>query len=114
MPVDQHDVPAFTADCGTLKAVYYATNLSPLHRQHNILHEFSHLLLKHEETAASITIKGFSGAFPAQPRKLMGRGSFDDDAEQVAEFLAYLLTARLSSSGRKELGDTSGLEKAFG
>lgn len=114
MPVDQHDVPAFTADCGTLKAVYYAPNLSPLHRQHNILHEFSHLLLNHEETATGITISSFSGAFPGQPRKLMGRGSFDDDAEQAAEFLAYLLTARLSSSGRKEPGDPSGLEKAFG
>lgn len=43
----------------------------------------------------------------------MGRGSFDDDTEQAAEFLAYLLTARLSSTGGKEPGDPSGLEEDF-
>lgn len=114
MPVDQHDVPAFTADCGQLKAVCYAPNLSALHRQHNILHEFSHLLLNHEETAVGITISGFSGTFPSQPRKIMGRGSFDDDAEQAAEFLAYLLSARISTKGRHERGGSGGLEEAFG
>lgn len=44
----------------------------------------------------------------------MGRGSFDDATEQAAEFLAYLLTARLSSTGGKEPGDPSGLEEDFG
>ncbi|WP_207346384.1 ImmA/IrrE family metallo-endopeptidase [Arthrobacter sp. E3] len=114
MPVDQHDVPAFTADCGNLKVVYYAPNLSTLHRQHNILHEFSHLLLNHEETATGITIKGFSETFPTQPRKIMGRFSFDDDAEQSAEFLAYLLSTRISGKGRDERGGSSGLEEVFG
>ncbi len=114
MPVDQHDVPALTADCGNLKAVYYAPNLSTLHRQHNILHEFSHLLLNHEETATGITINGFSEMFPTQPRKIMGRGSFNNDAEQAAEFLAYLLSTRISGNRRAERGVSGGLEEAFG
>lgn len=114
MLVDQHEVPALTADCGNLKAVYYAPNLSTLHRQHNILHEFSHLILNHEETATGITIQGFSGTFPTQPYKLMGRGSFNDDAEQAAEFLAYLLSTRISGKGRDERGASGGLEEAFG
>ncbi|ALE04616.1 hypothetical protein AL755_03010 (plasmid) [Arthrobacter sp. ERGS1:01] len=115
MDIEQHDLSALTADCDDdVKLLYYAPKLSPLHRQQSILHEFSHLLLGHEHTAAGITIGEFSRSFPTQPRKLLGRKSLSDDAEQTAEILADLLADRISSNGRKNPDEPGGLQEAFG
>lgn len=115
MDIEQHDLSALTADCDPgLKLVYYAPKLSPLHRQHSILHEFSHLLLGHEHTAAGINIGEFSRSFPTQPRKLLGRKSLNDEAEQTAEILADLLAARTSSNRRHSPENPGGLQEAFG
>jgi hypothetical protein len=115
MDIEQHDLSALTADCDdNLKLVYYAPQLSLWHRQHSILHEFSHLLLGHEHTAAGVNIGEFGRSFPTQPRKLLGRKSFTDDAEQTAEILADLLAGRISSNGRKGPDEPGGLQEAFG
>lgn len=85
VPADQHDVPALTADCGNLNVVYYAPNLSTLHRQHNILHEFSRRFLRHEQIAAGITTNGFSATFLTQTQSLFGRDNSNNDADQTIE-----------------------------
>ncbi|PYI39485.1 hypothetical protein CVS30_05945 [Arthrobacter psychrolactophilus] len=115
MDLEQHDLSALTADCDDdLKLIYYAPQLSLWHRQHSILHEFSHLLLGHEHTAAGITIGEFSRSFPTEPRKLLARKGFTDDAEQTAEILADLLADRISSNGRQSPDEPGGLQEAFG
>lgn len=115
LDIEQHDLSALTADYDdNLKVIYYAPQLSLWHRQHSILHEFSHLLLAHERTAAGINIGEFSRSFHNQPRKLLGRVSFPDDAEQTAEILADLLADRISGNGRKGPDEPGGLQEAFG
>ncbi|MET4004283.1 hypothetical protein ABIB48_003021 [Arthrobacter sp. UYCu511] len=115
LDIEQHDLSALTADYyDNLKVIYYAPQLSLWHRQHSILHEFSHLLLAHERTAAGINIGEFSRSFPTQPRKLLGRKSFLDDAEKTAEILADLLADRISSNGRQSPDEPGGLQEAFG
>lgn len=115
MDIEQHDLSALTADCDDdLKLVYYAPQLSFWHRQHSILHEISHLLLGHEHTAPGINIGEFSRSFPTEPRKLLGRKSFPDDAEKTAEILADLLADRISSNGRQGPDEPGGLQEAFG
>lgn len=113
--IEQHELSALTADYdNNLKVIYYAPQLSLWHRQHSILHEFSHLLLGHEHTAAGINIGEFSRTFPTQPRKLLGRKAFTDDAEQTAEILADLLADRISSNGHQGSDEPGGLQEAFG
>lgn len=115
MDIEQHNLSALTADCDDdLKLIYYAPQLSIWHRQHSILHEISHLLLGHEHTAPGVNIGEFSRSFPTQPRKLLGRKSFTDDAEQTAEILADLLADRISSNGRQGPDEPGGLQEAFG
>ncbi|WP_186760266.1 ImmA/IrrE family metallo-endopeptidase [Arthrobacter alpinus] len=115
LDIEQHDLSALTADYDdNLKVIYYATQLSLWHRQHSILHEISHLLLGHEHTAPGVNIGEFSRSFPSQPRKLLGRKSFTDDAEQTAETLADLLADRISSNGRQGPDEPGGLQEAFG
>lgn len=115
LDIEQHELSALTADYNDkLKVIYYAPQLSLWHRQHSILHEISHLLLGHEHTAPGINIGEFSRSFPNQPRKLLGRRSFDDDAEQAAEILADLLADRISSNGHQRPAEPGGLQEAFG
>lgn len=73
IPVGQHNLSAFIAARGDVNDVYSAPKLSPLHRLHNILHEFCYLLLGHEQTAACISITELSSSFPTRTRKLLGR-----------------------------------------
>ena len=85
---------------------------SSWHRQYIILHEFAHLILGHRHTPTSQLLVDLPG-FPGGPIQILGRTSFEDEDEAVAEQLAGLLMERLSRS--EDLpADPAGFNKVFG
>lgn len=93
--------------------VVHAPPRSAWQRQQIILHEFSHMVLNHQLTATSLKLARLPG-FPETPLKVLGRTSFDDEAEATAEYLADLLTARIHAPNQDPPNDQSGFNKVFG
>jgi hypothetical protein len=79
----------------SLDVIFYDAETSPLHQEHIILHELSHLLCGHH--AQVIAEPGFSELLlPDMSREIVlgARGrtlSYSDDEEQEAEMLASLI-----------------------
>jgi len=81
------------ADC-----VFYEASTSPLHRDHIVLHEISHILLGHT-TANGLDLGAnlgelFTGIDPAMVRNVLGRASFSTPQEREAEELATWIAGR--------------------
>ncbi|WP_425864751.1 hypothetical protein [Arthrobacter sp. TWP1-1] len=93
--------------------VVHAPPRSAWQGQQIILHEFSHMILNHQLTATSLELARLPG-FPETPLKVLGRTSFDDEAEATAEYLADLLTARIHAHQQTPPDDPSGFNKVFG
>lgn len=96
-----------------LDVVVHAPPRSTWHQQQIILHEFAHMILNHQLTATSLDLVQLPG-FPETPLKVLGRTSFDDEAEAAAEYLADLLTARIHPHIQDTPDDPSGFNKVFG
>lgn len=87
----------------TIEMVFHAVPHSPLHRQQLILHELSHMLLRHDEQdevswRGTQIFQEISGEFV---EKALARGDFQSDMEVTAEYLADLLAAALRQSPRE-------------
>lgn len=92
-----------TAACGLLVTrdgtctIYHVPTPSVLHRTQCILHELSHLLLRHDETTrGDAALARFVPDIRLEVGdRIFGRASFDDDTEIAAERLADLLAASI-------------------
>jgi hypothetical protein len=92
-----------TAACGLVLLrngvhdIYYVPATSPLHRMQCILHELSHVLLRHDETTTGDDqLARFVPDLCLEVGdKLFGRVAFDDEIEVEAEHLADRLAAAI-------------------
>ncbi|MEU2263864.1 hypothetical protein ABZ557_27145 [Streptomyces sp. NPDC019645] len=75
------------ADC-----IFYEASTSPLHRDHIVLHEISHMLLGHSTAAGTDPGadlgKLFTSIDPSTVRSVLGRANFSSPQEREAEQLA--------------------------
>lgn len=74
--------------------IVYQRAISPIHQEHLILHELSHMLCGH--TAASDTSEGharrlFPRLDPGMVRRVLGRTVYSSEEEQEAEMLASVI-----------------------
>ncbi|MGK5496721.1 hypothetical protein [Streptomyces sp. URMC 125] len=75
------------ADC-----IFYEASTSPLHRDHIVLHEISHMLLGHTTAGGADPGADLGGLFtsidPRTVRNVLGRANFSSPQEREAEQLA--------------------------
>ncbi|MFF3242321.1 hypothetical protein ACFYWY_00985 [Streptomyces sp. NPDC002870] len=71
--------------------IFYEASTSPLHRDHIVLHEISHMLLGHSsvnDVTPSVPSALFTGIAPQTVRSVLARANFDTPQEREAEQLA--------------------------
>lgn len=85
--------------------VYHSVTRGPLHRQQMILHEISHMILRHDEVDGATWqgIKVFQQLSGEVVSKALARGDFRSDLEATAEHLADLLASALRTSSKEIL-----------
>ena len=83
--------------------VYHSAAQGTLHRQQLILHELSHMILRHDERveASWQGVKVFRELSGEVVAKALARGDFRSDLEAAAEHLADLLAAAIRESSRE-------------
>lgn len=83
--------------------VYHAVSRGPLHRQQLVLHELSHMLLRHElyDSANWQGLAAFKYLSAERVNKALARGNFSTDEERTAEAFADLLAAALREAPRE-------------
>ena len=111
-PIVLHAVPGTAGACGVWVSVpsadliFYEEHTSPLHRDHIILHEISHLLCDHRPVPVSeheIARLLFPDVHPETVKLVLQRGGYETEEEREAEILASLILERVSagSHGRR-------------
>lgn len=111
-PLYLHSVQGFSgieAPCGiwiaseTSDHIFYEAATSPLHRDHIILHEVSHMLLNHTSVVDGVG-PGVADLFPdIDPEVVVGfltRASYGSDDERDAERLAGLIANKAAPAAR--------------
>ncbi|MQS09044.1 hypothetical protein [Streptomyces alkaliphilus] len=72
--------------------IFHEASTSPLHRDHIVLHEISHMLLGHNVTdgrGPGVDLKNlFTTIDPRTVRAVLGRANFSNAREREAELLA--------------------------
>lgn len=83
--------------------VYHSVTKGMLHRQQMILHELSHMILRHDEAEGATWqgIKVFQELSGEVVAKALARGDFRSDLEATAEHLADLLAAAIRESSQE-------------
>ncbi|MBO0897390.1 MULTISPECIES: hypothetical protein [Arthrobacter] len=83
--------------------VYHSATKGTLHRQQLILHELSHMVLRHDESveASWQGVKVFQELSGEVVAKALARGDFRSDLEAAAEHLADLLAAAIRESSHE-------------
>lgn len=83
--------------------VYHSVTKGMLHRQQMILHELSHMILRHDESEGATWqgIKVFQELSGEVVAKALARGDFRSDLEATAEHLADLLAAAIRESSQE-------------
>ena len=83
--------------------VYHSVTRGDLHKQQMILHEISHMILRHDERdeATWQGIKVFQQLSGEVVAKALARGDFRSDLEATAEYLADLLASALRESNEE-------------
>ncbi|MFG3253276.1 hypothetical protein [Streptomyces sp. NPDC048172] len=78
--------------------VFYEASTSPLHRDHIVLHEISHILLGHTTSNGVDPVANlgalFTGIDPSTVRNVLGRANFSTPQEREAEQLATRIAGR--------------------
>jgi len=96
-----------TGPCGVWVAgpaadyIFYEEGTSPLHREHIILHELSHLLCGHDAAPVlevEFTQVLFPHLRPDLVQTVLRRAAYSSEQEQEAELLASLILERVASS----------------
>lgn len=81
--------------------IFYEQETSPLHQEHIILHEASHVLCGHRPVpAADVELMQllFPDLCPETVQRVLRRASYSGDEEQEAELLASLILERVGST----------------
>ena len=83
--------------------VYHSVTKGMLHRQQMILHELSHMILRHDEAEGATWqgIKVFQELSGEVVAKALARGDFRSDLEATAEHFADLLAAAIRESSQE-------------
>jgi hypothetical protein len=110
-PLIRRPVPGLNAAApcglwiGTAEAdhVFYDPGTSPLHAEHIVLHELSHILCGHSGADAAIE-RLFPDLEPGAVRRMLGRVGYSDGQEREAEMMASLIRGRSSRGPRTTLG----------
>lgn len=87
----------------TVDVIYHSAARGKLHRQQLILHELSHMILRHDEheAATSQGIQVFQELSGELVAKALARGDFRSGLEAAAEHLADLLAAAIRESSHE-------------
>lgn len=96
-----------------LDLILHAKAASDVHRQQIVLHEFAHMILRHEqeELSPDVARNFFPDLDQDRVVKALKRTDFLDELEVTAELLADRLAARIRQSQRRTAGGQPG---AFG
>lgn len=98
------DVP-----CGVLVTtdradyIVYATDTTPLHQQHILLHEAAHVICGHYETASAASVAArvlLPDLPPALVQRVLNRSVYTEPQEQEAELVASLILTRAAHLAR--------------
>ncbi|MFF4757784.1 hypothetical protein [Streptomyces sp. NPDC001292] len=117
-PIHLHTFPAITGDelpCGAWLATEKADHIlvedatSPLHRDHIVLHEVSHMLLGH--TPRQTLGRAFHHLDPDLVMGVLGRTSYETEEERSAETLAGLIATRAALRGSGDRATPSTLRR---
>lgn len=81
--------------------ILYATDTTPLHQQHILLHEAAHLLCGHQDDSAGTSLDAAArilmpGLSPALVERVLGRTVYTEPQEREAEIVASLILSRVS------------------
>jgi hypothetical protein len=87
-----------------LDLILHAQAASEVHRQQIILHEFAHMILRHEQEEVShdYAIAFFPDLEPDRVINALKRTDFFDEVEVTAELLADRLASRIRRSRRTD------------
>lgn len=92
--------PAATPACGlwlatgTADHIFHANGVTPLHRQHIVLHEIGHMLCEHTDgnaDAVGITNVLLPDLDPAMVARVLRRNGYHAREEKMAEMMASLI-----------------------
>lgn len=85
--------------------IYHSATRGPLHKQQMILHELSHMILRHDEVEGATWqgVKIFQQLSGEVVAKALARGDFRSELEATAELLADLLASALRGSSEEIL-----------
>ncbi|GAA2535221.1 MULTISPECIES: hypothetical protein [Streptomyces] len=117
-PIHLHTFPAITGDelpCGAWLATENADHIlvedatSPLHRDHIVLHEVSHMLLGH--TPRQTLGRAFHHLDADLVTGVLGRTSYETEEERSAETLADLIATRAALRGNGDRTTPSTLRR---
>lgn len=113
-PLYLHSTPGVTGSgipCGAWIAtkdadhIFHEQSTSPLHRTHIILHELSHMLLRHRSAIDASALDISSSLFPSLSPKLvtslMQRASYDSEDERDTEYLAGLIATAIDRAAKQ-------------
>lgn len=86
-----------------VEVIYHAEARGPLHRQQLVLHELSHMILRHDDQpgVSGQGIQVFKQISGETVRRALARGDFQNDMEVTAEYLADMLAAALREANRE-------------
>ena len=110
-PLIRRPVPGLSAEApcglwiGTERAdhVFYDPGTSPLHAEHIVLHELSHILSGHSGADTAFA-RLFPDLEPGAVRRMLGRVAYTDAQEREAEMMASLIRGRSARGPRTTLG----------
>ncbi|HEX9228801.1 MAG TPA: hypothetical protein VF885_19545 [Arthrobacter sp.] len=96
--------------------ILHAASSSEVHRQQIILHEFAHMILRHDQEIISAEFAGtfFPDLDPERVVRALKRSDFMDEFEVTAEILADRLAARIRLSQTRTAGQPGNFGKVFG
>ncbi|MGO4807500.1 hypothetical protein AB4089_20545 [Arthrobacter sp. 2MCAF15] len=99
-----------------MDVILHARAASEVHRQQIVLHEFAHMILRHEQDTVTAEYAGafFPDLDPERVVKALKRTDFLDELEATAELLADRLAARIRSSQDRSGGQPGNFSSVFG
>jgi hypothetical protein len=105
-PILLQSVPGTANACGVWVSVpsadliFYEQDTSPMHQDHIILHEISHLLCEHQPvpvSAREISHLLFPDLHPETVKRVLQRSGYATEEEREAELLASLILERVAT-----------------
>lgn len=96
--------------------ILHAKAASEVHRQQIVLHEFAHMILRHEQEVVPKTYVEtfFPDLDPDRVVRALKRSDFLDEFEVTAELLADRLANRIRRSQRRAAGQPGAFGSVFG